>query len=199
MSNFLIWGANPQTRETKAQEILQDHLVHSIESEGKIIKVGEVRKLLPHWHVRPQMPWKRSGLLVLEAQRMNEEVQNTLLKTIEEPPSFFTFVFTVLHPNLLLPTVVSRCLVTRVLGDYQTQNAKIAADIFAASAGERLAIFEDKIGYERETAAAFINDLEVHLANTPSPIIKQIWETKKLLQDDSVNLKMAVDCLLLSW
>ena len=204
MPNYLFWGADPQARENKAQEILQDHFVHSIESldvkrKGKVMKVEEIRTLMPHWHVQPTAPWKRSGLLVLEAQRMNEEVQNTLLKTLEEPPSFFTFVFTVLHPNLLLPTVVSRCLVTRVLGDYQTQNAKIAADIFAASAGERLAIFEDKVGYERETATAFINDLEVHLANAPSPIIKQIWETKKLLQDDSVNLKMAVDCLLLSW
>ena len=199
MSNFLIWGSHPQAREDQAQEILQDHFVHSIETDGKILKVGEIRARMLQWHLYPQSPWKKSGLLVLEAQRLNEEVQNTLLKTLEEPPSFFTFVFTVLHPNLLLPTVVSRCLVTRVLGDYQTQNAKIAADIFAASAGERLAIFEDKVGYEREAASSFINDLEAHLANAPSPIIKQIWETKKLLQDDSVNLKMAVDCLLLSW
>src|SRR3990172_10560824 len=131
MPNYLLWGADPQARETKAQELLQDHFVHSIESEGKILKVGEVRKLMPHWHVQPTAPWKRSGLLVLEAQRMNEEVQNTLLKTLEEPPSFFTFVFSVLHPNLLLPTVVSRCLVTRVIGDYQARNAKIAAEIWA--------------------------------------------------------------------
>jgi DNA polymerase-3 subunit delta' len=199
MPNYLLWGANPSTRETKAQEILEEHYLHSIESEGKIIAVKQVRARMPHWHVHPQMPWKRSGLLVLEAQRMNEEVQNTLLKVLEEPPTFFTFVFTAPHPGLLLPTVVSRCLITRVPGDYQTENGKIAAEILAASAGQRLAIFEEKIGYEREAATAFINDLEVQLAAEPNPIIKNIWETKKLLQDDSTNLKMAVDCLLLSW
>jgi len=80
MPNYILWGADPQARETKARRILQDHFVHSIESEGKILKVKEVQELLPHWHVRPPAPWKRSGLLVLEAQRMNEEVQNTLLK-----------------------------------------------------------------------------------------------------------------------
>src|SRR3990170_2761649 len=155
MSNFLIWGSHPQAREDQAQEILQDHFVHSIETDGKILKVGEIRARMLQWHLYPQSPWKKSGLLVLEAQRLNEEVQNTLLKTLEEPPSFFTFVFTAPHPNLLFPTIVSRCLVTRVIGDYQTQNAKIVADIFAASAGERLALFEDKIGYERESATAF--------------------------------------------
>ena len=214
MPNYLLWGADPSARETKAREILQDHFIHSIDSpekEGKILSVKQVRPLMPSWHVKPIKPWKRSGLLVLEAQRMNEEVQNTLLKTLEEPPSFFTFVFTAPHPDLLFPTIVSRCLVVRIPGDYQARNAEIAAEIWKAPAGQRLAIFEEKIGYERESAAAFVNDLESHLAGrlgqdqaqpakpASSPILKQIWETKKLLQDDSTNLKMAVDCLLLSW
>ena len=142
---------------------------------------------------------KKSGLLVLEAQRLNEEVQNTLLKTLEEPPSFFTFVFTVLHPNLLLPTVVSRCLVVRVPGDYKVLDPKVITEIIEAPAGKRLAIFEETIGYDREASITFVNDLEAQLASEPNPILKQIWETKKLLQDDSTNLKMAVDCLLLSW
>src|SRR3989304_4302209 len=133
MPNYLLWGANPQARETQAQDLLKEHFIHSIESEGKIAPLREIRARLPHWHVHPQAPWQRSGLLVLEAQRMNEEVQNTLLKTLEEPPQFFTFVFTVPHPNLLFPTVVSRCLVTRVIGDYQTQNEKMAADLLVAS------------------------------------------------------------------
>ncbi|MEX2053421.1 MAG: hypothetical protein WD940_00200 [Patescibacteria group bacterium] len=199
MPNYLLWGAGPAARETKARELLKDHYLHSIEAEGKILKLPEVRARMTHWHVHPQAPWKRSGLLVLEAQRLNEEVQNTLLKTLEEPPSFFTFIFTVPHPGLLFPTVVSRCLVVRVPGDYQSQNPQVAAEILSAPAGQRLAIFEDKIGYEREAAAVFINDLEALLAEEPSAALKQIWETKKLLQDDSTNLKMAVDCLLLSW
>jgi hypothetical protein len=199
MPNYLLWGANPKTREAKAQEILQDHLVHSIEAKGKILSVKQVRPLMPSWHVQPTRPWKRSGLLVLEAQRMNEEVQNTLLKTLEEPPSFFTFVFTAPHPNLLFPTIVSRCLVVRIPGDYQAKNAEIAAEIFKATAGQRLALFEESIGYEREPALTFVNDLEAQLAENPGPLLKQIWETKKLLQNDATNIKMAVDCLLLSW
>lgn len=199
MSNYLLWGADPQARETKAQELLQDHYLHSIEKDGKILKVGEIRTLMPHWHIHPQTPWKRSGLLVLEAQRLNEESQNTLLKTLEEPPVFFTFIFTTPHPDLLLSTVVSRCLVMRVPGDYQAKNPKLITEILEAPAGKRLAIFEDKIGYEREAAGNFLNDLEAQLAEEPSPILEQIWKTKKLLGDDSTNLKMAVDCLLLSW
>jgi hypothetical protein len=198
--NYLLWGASPKARQTKAEELLQDHYLHSIEENGKILTVKAIREQrLPQWHLYPQAPWQRSGLLVLEAQRMNEEVQDTLLKTLEEPPAFFTFVFTVPHPDLLRPTVVSRCLSMRVPGEYQAQNPKLVTEFLTAPAGKRLAIFEDKIGYDRPSALAFINDLEAHLAAQPSPILKQIWETKKLLQDDSTNLKMAVDCLLLSW
>lgn len=210
MPNYLLWGASPAARENKARELLQEHLIHSIESlekKGKIMKVEELRPFLPHWHVQPTSPWKRSGLLVLEAQRMNEEVQNTLLKILEEPPSFFTFVFTVPHPKLILPTVVSRCLITRVAGEYHVQNDQDLAEILRSEPGRRLEIFEEKIGYSREPVRAFLDDLEQQFADRPfdvaqgrsTPILKEIWETKKLLLDDSLNLKTAVDHFLLSW
>ncbi len=203
MPNYLLWGADPSAREAKAQELLQDHFIHSIEAGGKILPVKEIRPLLAHWHLHPLQPWKRSGLLVLEAQRMNEEVQNTLLKTLEEPPSFFTFVFTVPHPKLVLPTVTSRCLIQEIRNqkseNRKTDRWSLATEIFAASPGERLAIFEEKIGYNREPVRAFLDDLEHHLSARPTPVLKEIWETKKILRDDSTNLKTAVDHFLLSW
>lgn len=206
MPNYLIWGASPAARENKARELLQEHLIHSIESlekEGKIMKVEEIRPLLPRWHVHPTLPWKRSGLLVLEAQRMNEEVQNTLLKILEEPPSFFTFVLAAPHPKLILPTVVSRCLVKEIRNqkseNRNTDRESLAAEIFTASPGKRLEIFGEEIGYSREPVRAFLDDLEQQFAGRPNPILKEIWETKKLLLDDSLNLKTAVDCFLLSW
>jgi DNA polymerase-3 subunit delta' len=40
---------------------------------------------------------------------MNERAQNTLLKTLEEPPPATTFLLVSAHPDALLPTIRSRC------------------------------------------------------------------------------------------
>jgi DNA polymerase-3 subunit delta' len=44
-----------------------------------------------------------------DAQLMNAEAGNTLLKTLEEPPESTIFVLTALQASDLLPTIVSRC------------------------------------------------------------------------------------------
>lgn len=180
-------------------EILQDHLLHSIEEEGKILPLARIRELLPHLHLQPPPPWKGRGLLILEAQRMNEAVQNTLLKTLEEPPVFLTFVLTVPHPRLLLPTVVSRCLIEMAaIGEGEFQNQRVVQEILAAAFGHRLTIFEEKIGYNRAAATSFLEGVELELSQHPTPVLKEIWETKKLLRDDTTNVKMVVDHFLLS-
>ncbi|MDP1710461.1 MAG: hypothetical protein Q8L46_00755, partial [candidate division WWE3 bacterium] len=99
----------------------------------------------------------------------------------------------------VLPTVASRCLVTRVEGEYHAQNVQALEEILRSGPGWRLVVFEEKIGYNREPVRAFLDDLEHRLADRPTPVLKEIWETKKILRDDSTNLKTAVDHFLLSW
>ncbi len=41
------------------------------------------------------------------------EAQNALLKTLEEPPSASMFVLVTARPDMLLPTVRSRCQLLR--------------------------------------------------------------------------------------
>lgn len=48
--------------------------------------------------------------LIDEAETLTEEAQNALLKTIEEPPEYAVFLLTVSRQELLLPTVLSRCV-----------------------------------------------------------------------------------------
>lgn len=45
-----------------------------------------------------------------EAEKMTEEAQNALLKTIEEPPEYAIFLLSVSRQELLLQTVLSRCV-----------------------------------------------------------------------------------------
>lgn len=48
--------------------------------------------------------------LIDEAEKMTEEAQNALLKTIEEPPEYAVFLLLVSRRELLLQTVLSRCV-----------------------------------------------------------------------------------------
>lgn len=56
-----------------------------------------------------QIPYKKMRIYVFKkAHELNQNVQNALLKTIEEPPPHALFVFITANRDMLLDTVVSR-------------------------------------------------------------------------------------------
>ena len=52
---------------------------------------------------------RRRVFLIREAERMNEEAQNALLKTLEEPPGTACLILVTASAGRLLPTIRSRC------------------------------------------------------------------------------------------
>ncbi len=48
--------------------------------------------------------------LVDEAEKMNVQAQNALLKTLEEPPSYVVILLLTTNAEMFLPTVLSRCV-----------------------------------------------------------------------------------------
>jgi len=72
------------------------------------IRVDEVRALAKRLSLAA-LRGRRKVALVLPADAMNERAQNTLLKTLEEPPAATTFLLVSANPDALLPTVRSRC------------------------------------------------------------------------------------------
>src|SRR5262249_59177701 len=72
------------------------------------IKVDQVRDAIERAGYRP-FEGRRRVVIIDEADRILVEAQNALLKTLEEPPSASMFVLVTSRPDLLLPTVPSRC------------------------------------------------------------------------------------------
>jgi DNA polymerase III subunit delta' len=72
------------------------------------IKVDQVRGAIERSAYRP-FEGRRRAVIVDEADAMEAPAQNALLKTLEEPPAASTFVLVTARPDLLLPTVRSRC------------------------------------------------------------------------------------------
>ena len=57
---------------------------------------------------------QRKIYLFPRAQDLNQQGQNVLLKSIEEPPPYGTFLLLAEHAEQLLPTIRSRCVELRL-------------------------------------------------------------------------------------
>ena len=52
--------------------------------------------------------------IIDEAEKMTEQAQNAMLKTIEEPPEYAVILLLTVNAKLLLPTILSRCVLLNV-------------------------------------------------------------------------------------
>src|SRR5207248_9999013 len=92
-------------------ELLARSLVGRADLEGapsKEIRVDDVRALARRLSFAA-LRGRRKIAIVTPADAMNERAQNTLLKTLEEPPPATTFLLVSEQPDALLATVRSRC------------------------------------------------------------------------------------------
>jgi DNA polymerase III subunit delta' len=72
------------------------------------IKIDQIRDVIDRAGFRP-FEGRRRVVIVDEADTMAAGAQNALLKTLEEPPSSSSFILVTARPDMLLPTVQSRC------------------------------------------------------------------------------------------
>lgn len=84
--------------------------IRAVVREKATLGVKEIREqVTADVQIKPySSPYK--VYLIHEAEKMTEEAQNALLKTIEEPPEYAVFLLAVTRQELLLQTVLSRCV-----------------------------------------------------------------------------------------
>ena len=82
-----------------------------VEPEGNIMRIEEIAKLQKFMGLTSYNPGKKV-CIIKESELMNQEAANRLLKTLEDPPdSSSIFILLTEDISVMLPTVVSRCLV----------------------------------------------------------------------------------------
>ena len=82
--------------------------VQEIKPSGQFVRVELVREMRQAAYMRPMVGRKRV-FIIAEADKMNDESSNTVLKILEEPPFFSHFILVTDNPHLILPTIKSRC------------------------------------------------------------------------------------------
>ncbi|HKQ53609.1 MAG TPA: DNA polymerase III subunit delta' [Pyrinomonadaceae bacterium] len=79
---------------------------------NRIIRIGPMREIEQEANFRPYEGRARV-FIVEDAERLNENSSNALLKTLEEPPRTSHLVLTTSRPAALLATIRSRCQMIR--------------------------------------------------------------------------------------
>lgn len=136
--------------------------------------------------------------IVDEAQKMNQQAQNALLKTIEEPPAYAVILLLTTNADSFLQTILSRCITlnmktvkAEVIRDYLMKQYKIPdyqADVCAAfSQGNvgkaiQLASSED-FGELKASVLQLMKRLDEIDVYEMTAAVKQISEYKLVVND----------------
>lgn len=151
---FDACGECPSCRRI-ARGVHADVLLVAPEESGTI-KVDQVRDAIDRAGYRP-FEGRRRVVIVDEADALVEPAQHALLKTLEEPPAASVFVLVTARPDLLLPTVRSRCQRLRfgALAPAEVAEVLIRAHGFSgADAHAAAAASDGSIGQALEGAGA---------------------------------------------
>lgn len=88
----------------------QPDIIHVTHEKPNVITVDEIRsQLVNDIQIKPYSS-PRKIYIIDEADLMNPQAQNAILKTIEEPPAYGVIVMLTSNAQSLLPTILSRCV-----------------------------------------------------------------------------------------
>jgi DNA polymerase III subunit delta' len=106
--------------------------LYLLEPLGEMIRIDDVRALRHDLHMRPYEADRRV-YLILDAQRMNEDAADALLKDLEEPPPYAVIVLVASELGPLPSTILSRCQ----LVPFRRLSEKAVREWIASRAPER--------------------------------------------------------------
>ncbi len=140
LSHALLFVGDDQTeKERLAVELLSKMNVRfvKLESEnGSELKVDQIRDLISG---SPSLSW-----IIPQAELLNKQASNALLKTLEEPRGNQFFILIAPSTRSILPTLVSRCQRINVPSVSRQLDAEKAPEI-PESRLERLELIESLV------------------------------------------------------
>ena len=136
--------------------------VKEISAGEASIKIDSIRELRDEINLKPfEGRWK--VFIIPDAERLSLSASNSLLKTLEEPPTKSLIVLTAANPGQIIPTVQSRCqrlffrpldveVMERVLVErwgFSSEEARSRAIVSGGSLGEGLRMDNGNVDRDR--------------------------------------------------
>lgn len=97
----------------------QPDIIYLQHEKPGTISVDDIRRQLNNDIVIKPYSSPYKIYIIDEAEKMNQQAQNALLKTIEEPPAYAVILLLTTNADAFLPTILSRCI---------TLNLKVVPD-----------------------------------------------------------------------
>lgn len=101
-------GIHPDVRIIAPEAEMADAEGKGAEKKSRIIKIEQIRAIQGEM-AYPPFEGKKRVFIIDNADKMNTESANSLLKTLEEPARNSVIILVSSRPNFLLPTILSRC------------------------------------------------------------------------------------------
>ena len=187
------------------------------ESKSRIIKVEQMRELEKALQMRSSQGGRKVGI-VFDAERMNVAAANSFLKTLEEPPSNSLLLMVTAHPEMLLDTILSRCIfvqlvagarreptereaefLTRLTRFFQKTDVGLA-DVFGLVRDFSNTLAQIKTAIQDEGAAELKRDEALYKQTTEGKWLEDREEHLKVLAEARyLEARAAMVDLLLQW
>ncbi len=92
----------------------QPDIIYVTHEKSNTISVDDIRTQLNNdIGVKPYSSTHKI-YIIDEAEKMNQQAQNALLKTIEEPPAYAVILLLTTNASTFLPTILSRCVTLNI-------------------------------------------------------------------------------------
>ena len=88
----------------------QPDIIYVRHEKPNTISVDDIRTQVNHDIVIKPYSSRYKIYIIDEAEKMNVQAQNALLKTIEEPPAYAVILLLTTNAEAFLPTILSRCV-----------------------------------------------------------------------------------------
>ena len=225
--SILIFGGNKNKREEKVIEIVNkeenktfekikdltekpDINLITLGEKEKSIGISQTRKGTDFLKEKP-FSYQKKFLIILNADKLTTQAQNSLLKTLEEPPQYAVIILSAKTQNSLLGTIVSRCRLTSLKSEKENDsNIEIFVSfkkILKMKMGERLDSCSKISKSEKETIIDILNmwieegrEVLLKSPGKSSSVknLKRLIEIKNDLENTNVNPRLSLEALVLS-
>jgi len=185
--SFLFHGQEMIGKKTLALELANKHITRSggsathdllfIDSShsdsGQTISIDKIREAKKFLSLSP-FGGKLKFVIIDNAHEMQEEAQNSILKIIEEPPSYAIMILISHKTDTILPTILSRCqkfyfpahspqVISKILNDNNTglseEQIKFVSDFSNGRTGMVFNILKENSFKDIKKAVQKLSDL----------------------------------------
>jgi DNA polymerase-3 subunit delta' len=183
--------------------------------EIKISQIREVQNFLSYKSYNGGF----KAVIVEDAEKMNQEAQSCLLKTLEEPKGQTLLLLVSSRPDGLLPTIFSRCQLVKFFGKPEPsqekidQENRIIQDIIKITSGNLAQKFNyaKSINFEEQDLRDILEAMQKHFrtqllsrVGQDNESVKKLIKDIKLIEDinnkitfTNANPRLALEVLLM--